>query len=80
MILLRSTVRPRSTTLPQLSAGNPLLTLATNDQELFLSCVMTVYHVAKRVRPKILTAICYCATRVIGPTVEDDNSLAGFIR
>ena len=36
---------------------------------------MTIYYLAKRVRPQVLTAISYCATRVISPIVEDEKKL-----
>lgn len=36
---------------------------------------MTLYYLAKRVKPEILTAISYCATRILGPTEEDESKL-----
>jgi hypothetical protein len=49
--------------------------LTLEKKEMFRSCVMTIYYLAKRVRPQVLTAISYCATRVISPTVEDEKKL-----
>ena len=36
---------------------------------------MTIHYLAKRIKPQVLTAISYCATRVISPTVEDEKKL-----
>ena len=36
---------------------------------------MTLYYLAKRTRPEILTAISYCATRILGPTEKDEKKL-----
>ena len=47
--------------------------LTPEKRELFRSCVMTLYYLAKRTRPEILTAISYCATRILGPTEEDEK-------
>lgn len=49
--------------------------LTPEKRELFRSCVMTLYYLAKRTRPEILTAISYCATRILGPTEEDEKKL-----
>lgn len=49
--------------------------LTLEKREMFRSCVMTLYYLAKRTRPEILTAISYCATRTLGPTEEDEKKL-----
>lgn len=49
--------------------------LTTEKSEMFRSCVMTLYYLAKRTRPEILTAVSYCATRILGATVEDEKKL-----
>ena len=42
---------------------------------LFLSAVMTLHYLAKRVRPDTLAAVSWCATRVLHPTEEDERKL-----
>ena len=37
--------------------------------------MMTMHYLAKRVRPDILTAVSFCATKVLAPTVEDQSKL-----
>lgn len=37
--------------------------------------VMTLYYLAKRVRPDILTSVSWCASRVLNPTQEDEKKL-----
>ena len=44
-------------------------------QELFHSAVMTLHYLAKRTRSDILTAVSWCATRVLKPTEEDERKL-----
>ena len=44
-------------------------------RESFHSCVMTLHYLAKRTRPDILTAVSFCATRVLFPTEEDSKKL-----
>ena len=53
--------------------------LTANKRELFRSCVMTLYYLAKRIRLEILTAISYYATRILGPTEEDEKKLDGIL-
>jgi hypothetical protein len=53
--------------------NSPLL--STDQRAHFHSCVMTLYYLAKRVRPQILTAISYLASRVLNPTAEDQKKL-----
>lgn len=36
---------------------------------------MTLYYLAKRVRPDILTSVSYTASRVLNPTEEDESKL-----
>ena len=50
-------------------------TLSKNMQEEFHSLVMTLYYLKKRVRGDILTAVSFCATRVLSPTQEDWKKL-----
>ena len=64
---------PATDRLFHTTADSPLLT--SEKRELFRSCVMTLYYLAKRIRPEILTAISYCATRILGPTEEDETKL-----
>jgi hypothetical protein len=40
-------------------------------REMFHSAVMTLHYLAKRVRPDILAAVSFCATRVLAPTDQD---------
>ena len=49
--------------------------LGRDKREAFHSCVMTLHYLAKRVRPDILAAVSYCATRVLSPTLEDQSKL-----
>jgi hypothetical protein len=66
---------PATDRLFHTSEGSAILTL--EKKEMFRSCVMTLYYLAKEIltRPEILTAISYCATRILGPTVEDEKKL-----
>ena len=57
------TVSPGSTSLPKTA------------REQYHSAVMTLHYLAKRVRPDTLTAVSFCATRVLAPTVEDQQKL-----
>ena len=52
---------------------SPRLSKAKQDD--FHSLVMTLYYLAKRIRGDILTAVSYCATRVLHPTEEDERKL-----
>ena len=64
---------PATDRLFSTTVDSPLLTRESRD--LFHSCVMTLYYLAKRIKPEILTAVSYCATRVLSPTVEDKGKL-----
>jgi hypothetical protein len=64
---------PATDRLFQITANSPLLT--SEKSELFRSCVMILYYLAKRTRPEILTAISYCATKILAPTIEDEKKL-----
>ena len=44
-------------------------------QEVFHSCVMELHYLAKRTRSEILTAVSYCATRVLCPDEDDEKKL-----
>ena len=48
--------------------------LSYNKKELFHSIVITLHYLAKRVRPDILTAVSWCASRVLNPTEEDEST------
>jgi Reverse transcriptase (RNA-dependent DNA polymerase) len=55
---------------------NPLSPrLSKAKQEYFHSLVMTLHYLAKRIRGDILTAVSFCATRVLNPTEEDEQKL-----
>ena len=63
----KSCTTPATDQLFHTTPDSPPLTL--EKKEMFRS------YLAKRVRPQVLTAISYCATRVISPTVEDEKKL-----
>ena len=64
---------PASNALFTVSPGSTLLPKTAREQ--YHSAVMTLHYLAKRVRPDILTAVSFCATRVLAPTVEDQQKL-----
>ena len=45
-------------------------------QQTFYSCVMELHYLAKRIRGDILTAVSFCATRVLFPNEDDFKKLA----
>lgn len=45
--------------------------LGKTKRDMFHSATMTLHYLAKRVRPDILAAVSYCATRVLAPTEHD---------
>jgi Reverse transcriptase (RNA-dependent DNA polymerase) len=49
--------------------------LSTEKRENFHSIVMTLHYLAKRIRTDILTAVSWCASRVLHPTEEDELKL-----
>ena len=49
--------------------------LGVEEQEAFHSCVAKLLYLAKRVRPYILTAVSFLATRVSVATVDDQAKL-----
>ena len=49
--------------------------LTPEKQQLFHSCVMELHYLAKRIRQDILTAVSYCATRVLSPDDDDLKKL-----
>lgn len=60
----------------KLFMSNPLSPILSKvKQEWFHSCVMELYYLAKRIRNEILTAVSYCATRVLCPDEDDDKKL-----
>ena len=69
--------RPRKTpandNLFAVSESSP--SLSKDKQEMYHSLVMTLHYLAKRVRPDILTAVSWCASRVLAPTEEDEKKL-----
>ena len=64
---------PATDNLFRVAADSHELSAAGRDQ--FHSAVMTLHYLAKRTRPDILTAVSYCATRVAGPTDDDQRKL-----
>jgi hypothetical protein len=72
-IITRYNVKKRCNTpaldnLFTIDSSSPLL--SDERRELYHSCVMTLYYLAKRFRFDILTAISFCTTRVLHPTAE----------
>ena len=66
--------RAKTPTTDMLLICNPLSPkLSKGKQELFHSCVMESHHLAKRIRSEILTAVSYCATRVLCPDEDDEK-------
>jgi hypothetical protein len=55
------------------SENSPELSRVKREQ--FHSVVMTLHYLAKRTRSDILTAVSFCATRVLNPTEEDEKKL-----
>lgn len=56
--------------------SNPLCPkLSKGKQEVFHSCVMELHYLAKRLRYEILTAVSYCATKVLSPDEDDEKKL-----
>ena len=49
--------------------------LSKEKQEQFHSVIMTLHYLAKRTRGDILTAVSFCATRVLNPTQEDERKV-----
>ena len=64
---------PATDTLFSSDPDSPLL--SQKKQELFHSAVMTLHYLAKRTRSDMLTAVSWCATRVLHPTEEDERKL-----
>ena len=64
---------PASDDLYTVSEKSPELT--KEKREMFHSIVMTLHYLAKRVRTDVLTAISWCASRVLKPTEEDERKL-----
>lgn len=57
--------------------------LSMEKREMFHSITMTLHYLAKRVRPDILTAVSWCASRVMKPTEDDERKLdriLGYLR
>ena len=64
---------PANDQLFEISDSSP--PLSNSKREDFHSIVMTLHYLAKRVRPDILTAVSWCASRVLNPTEEDEAKL-----
>ena len=47
--------------------------LSNTIREEYHSAVMTLHYLAKRMRHDILTAVSFCATRVLHPSMEDPS-------
>ena len=56
------------------------LLLIPTEQDEFHSCVAKVLYLAKRVRPDLLTAVSFLATRVSVATVQDQSKLTRVLR
>jgi hypothetical protein len=54
--------------------------LSTQNREDFHSCVAKLLYLAKRVRPDLLTAVSFLATRVNEATMQDQNKLSRLLR
>ena len=57
----------------RLFINSPLLSNTKHEE--YNSAVSTLHYLAKRIRPDILTAVSFCATRVLHPSVEDQSML-----
>ena len=69
----RNAKTPALNNLFETSLTSPAL--PKNKREEYHSAVMTLHYLAKRVRPDILTAVSFCATKVLAPTLEDQSKL-----
>ena len=49
--------------------------ISIEKSQLFHSCVMELHYLAKRIRSDILTAVSFCATRVLSPDQDDLGKL-----
>jgi hypothetical protein len=49
--------------------------LSKPKQEMFHSCVMELYYLAKRAMYEIVTAVSYCAKKVLFPDEDDEKKL-----
>ena len=49
--------------------------ISDEKKQLFHSCVMELHYLAKRIRADILTAVSFCATRVLCPDQHDLKKL-----
>ena len=77
-ILKKYTVVKRSKTpatdnLFIINNSSPILSKLKREE--FHSAVMTLHYLAKRTRADILTAVSFCATRVLTPTEDDHRKL-----
>lgn len=66
-------ITPATGNLFKINSDSPKL--SKSKQEEYRSLVMTLYYLAKRVRVDILTAVSFCATRVLNATDEDWSKL-----
>ena len=71
--VIKKSKTPASDKLFTTDTNSPLLSNMKRQE--FHSTVMTLHYLAKRIRPDILTAVCFCATRVLSPSVEDQLKL-----
>ena len=60
----------------RLFQSNPdCIKLGSVKTQWFHSCVMELHYLAKRIRADVLTAVSYCATRVLCPDEDDEKKL-----
>ena len=69
---------PANLDLFEIKASSTLLN--EDKRQSFYSAVMTLHYLAKRVRPEILVAVSYCATRGIAPTENDMEKLQRILK
>ena len=70
---LKGASTPAGSDLFEIKDSSPLL--GKEKRELYHSAIMTLHYLAKRVRPDILAAVSFGATRVLAPTDQDMNKL-----
>ena len=71
--VIKTGITPATDTLFKSDLLSPKL--SKEKQEQFHSVIMTLPYLAKRTRGDILTAVSFCATRVLNPTQEDERKI-----
>jgi len=74
----RTVATPASRTLFEINKESPQLTKERKD--IFHSVTAKLLYVSLRGRPDLLLAICFLATRVTAPTIEDQDKLKRVLR